>query len=117
MTVSSIMCAGLSGALTGWYLPGMRIYIEITTHLDRPKYLLLDNLEEFGKDSLLEGWRIRATRAPSAMGGRSETLASGMEENVAVRAMDELLGLTGDSAEGAVAVIRWDGEHFTRRFV
>lgn len=62
-----------------------------------------------------EGWRVMMVPVVST-GHNQIVLVTGLEEDKAKLAMDELLSLTGAPCEGT-AVIRWEGEHFARRCV
>ncbi|MFB9714061.1 hypothetical protein [Arthrobacter methylotrophus] len=95
--------------LTGWYLPRMRIYIK-----HHHSHYLLDNIEGFSH--ILSGnnsWVSLTPIGKMSIGGQ---LVDNVDEATASRAINELLRLTDPAGDG-VAVIEWDGDHFTRRIL
>lgn len=79
-------------------------------------YYLLDQIQHFavhrsGKQSSV------TANLPSDRGINSVKLVQNVDEKRAVCAVEELLSLTASSDDGSVVVIKWDGQHFTRRFI
>lgn len=101
-----------------WYFSIMPIYIEPVGDAGgiMTSYYLLDNIEHFavhrsGKQSSV------TANLPSDRTVNRVKLVQNIDEKTAVNAVQELLSLTGGSGNGTVAVIKWTGQHFTRRFI
>jgi hypothetical protein len=97
--------------LEPWYGSMVRIYIEpATTGPVMTSYYLLDNIRHFSLHRNGNGSSI------SAYFGSLDRInvIQNIDEKTAYAAMAELLSLTGASDGEQVAIIRWDGKHFTR---
>lgn len=96
---------------------GMRIYIEHPRAQSTPVFYRLESFEFFFAHPYGGKWDVRGRLAGTQTPAQLEvTLAANIDDGGAARAVDELLGLTGASGEGAV-IICWDGEHFASRAV